>query len=34
VLSIEGGNLVVETTLAAFGGGGQPSTTKLVYKKS
>jgi len=34
VLSLEGGNLAVETTTPAFGGGGQPSTTKLVYKKS
>jgi hypothetical protein len=34
VLSLEGGNLAVETTTPAFGGGGQPTTTKLIYKKS
>ncbi len=32
VLSIEGGNLVVEQT-APGRGGGEPTTTKLVYKK-
>jgi hypothetical protein len=34
VLSLEGGNLAVESTTPAFGGGGQPTTTKLIYKKS
>lgn len=34
VVSLEGGNLVLETTLPAFGGGGQPTTAKAVYKKS
>jgi hypothetical protein len=32
VLSLEGGNLVVETTNPGFGGGA-PTTTKLVYNK-
>lgn len=32
VLSMEGGNLVVEQT-APGRGGGEPTTTKLVYKK-
>jgi hypothetical protein len=34
VVSLDGGNLVLETTLPAFGGGGQPTTTKVIYKKS
>jgi hypothetical protein len=32
VLSMEGGNLVIEQT-APGRGGGEPTTTKLVYKK-
>jgi hypothetical protein len=33
VISLEGGNLVIEQTNPGFGGGG-PTTTKVVYKKS
>jgi Spy/CpxP family protein refolding chaperone len=32
VISIEGGNLVIETTQPGRG-GGEPTTSKLVYKK-
>jgi hypothetical protein len=33
-LSLEGGNLAIETTRPDFLGGGSPITTKLTYKKS
>jgi hypothetical protein len=32
-LSLEGGNLVVESTRPDFQGGGAPVTTKMTYKK-